>query len=216
MSDSSDTYVEKRVSVRRYGTIGRSSKLLVPVPGITNWQNPKDVTHRLHVLAAKAMTQMAEAIKRDLDIELKLASAWRPHRWKSLEHYEATIRKRFPKGDGRKWLAYNSPHETGLAMDIGVGGLWPSKSTRKAQRKQPLHAWLVEHAYEYGWHPYKAEPWHWEYPVSLEAFSSGQIGPDDTGPPEEMVSFGHNEDEEVIEAEDIAEFSDDVEDAPTS
>ncbi|MEM9456890.1 MAG: D-alanyl-D-alanine carboxypeptidase family protein [Myxococcota bacterium] len=204
MSDSDDKYVEKRIRYRYYGPLPSKSPLLVRVPGV------KGSRRRLHVVAAEAMTRLAEAIKRDLDIELQLASAWRRHRWKSREHYEQTVIKRFGSiREGRKWLAYKSPHETGLAMDIGVGGLWPSKKTRKAQREQPLHKWLVEHAYEFGWHPYKREPWHWEHPVSLDAFKSGTLGPDDPGPPDDDdFSFepGDEEDEELVEVDDLEEF----------
>lgn len=205
MSGASEAYVEKRVSTRVYGTLPSKSPLLVPVPGV------KGSRRRLHVLAAAAMTRMAEAIKRDLDIELELASAWRRHRWKSRAHYEATVIKRFGSvREGRKWLAFNSPHETGLAMDIGVGGLWPSKKTRQAQRLQPLHKWLVQHAHEYGWHPYKREPWHWEYPISLEAYATGEIGPDDPGQPEQAFSFGIGDDDvDVIEDDDLDEFPED-------
>ncbi len=206
MSDKTENpnYVEQRVRVRVYGPLPSDSPLLVEVPGA------KGSRRRLHVLAAAAMTRMAEAIKRDLDLELKIASGWRRHRWKSRKHYESTVTKRYGSvKEGRKWLAYNSPHETGLAMDIGVGGLWPSSKTRQAQRKQPLHQWLVEHAHEYGWHPYKKEPWHWEYPISLEAFKSGELSDDDPGVPEEMVSFGVGDaPEDVIEAEDLDEFPD--------
>ncbi|MEM9458388.1 MAG: D-alanyl-D-alanine carboxypeptidase family protein [Myxococcota bacterium] len=204
MTDPSKTYVERRVSTRVYGTLPSKSPLLVRVPGV------KGSRRRLHVLAAAAMVRMAEAIQRDLDIELKLASAWRRHRWKSRAHYEATVIQRFGSvREGRKWLAFNSPHETGLAMDIGVGGLWPSKKTRQAQRQQPLHKWLVQHAHEYGWHPYKREPWHWEYPLSFEAFRSGELGPDGPGGVEELLSFDiGDEDDEVVEADDLDEFVD--------
>lgn len=192
------SYQEQRVRTKVYGSLSGESELLVKVPGV------RGKSRRLHVLAAAAMTAMAEVIKRELDIEIQLASGWRRHKWKSKEQYEQTVIKRFGSvREGRKWLAFSSPHETGLAMDIGVGGLWPTKSTREKQKKTPLHKWLVEHAHEYGWHPYKLEPWHWEYPLSLEAYQSGVIAEDDEGPPEEDVSFGIGDEEpDAIEEED--------------
>jgi hypothetical protein len=192
------SYQEQRVRVKVYGSLSKKSPLLVQVPGV------RGKTRRLHVLAAAAMASMAEVVKRELDIEIKLASGWRRHKWKSKEHYEKTVIKRFGSvREGKKWLAFASPHETGLAMDIGVGGLWPTKSTRKQQKKTPLHAWLVEHAHEYGWHPYKLEPWHWEFPMSLEAYRSGKLEEDDPGSPEEDVSFGIGDVEvEAVEEED--------------
>jgi hypothetical protein len=197
-------YVERRVRVRTYGTTASSSPLLVAVPSTSG------SVKRLHVLAARAMTTLAEAIQRDLGITLKIASGWRAHRWTSREQYEATLIARFGSvKEGKKWLGFDSPHETGLAMDIGVGGLKPSRATVDFQRKQPLHQWLVKHAGAFGWHPYKTEPWHWEYPISLAAFASGEIGPDDEGPPEEDVSFDIEGEPDALEDEDLEEFPDD-------
>lgn len=194
-------YVERRVRVRTYGTTSSSSKLLVNVPATSG-------TKRLHVLAARALEAMSAAVQRDLGTELKLASGWRAHRWTSREHYEQTLIARYGSvKEGKRWLAYDSPHETGLAMDIGVGGLTPTRSTVDFQRKQPLHQWLVQHASEYGWYPYKTEPWHWEYPVSLEAFASGVIGPDDPGPPEDSISYDLDDEEYALEADDLEEFA---------
>lgn len=194
------SYEELRVHVKAYGTTARDSSLLVAVPGVHG--KPR----RLHALAAAAFSVMAEAVQRDLGLSLAIASGWRAHRWQSREQYEAVLVKRFGSvREGRKWLAYNSPHETGLAMDIGVGGLWPSRATATAQKKRPLHEWLVEHAYEFGWHPYKVEPWHWEFPLSLDAYESGVIGPNDPGPPNVSFEPGSEDEEWALEDEDLGE-----------
>jgi hypothetical protein len=81
-------------------------------------------------------------------------------------------------------------------IDFGVGGLEPVCNTVAKQRATPLHHWLVAHAHEYGWHPYKVEPWHWEYPLSLAEFQTGERGAaDDAAGP---VSFGgHGDDDEA-------------------
>jgi hypothetical protein len=196
-----DCYVERRIGVRVYGKLPADSKLLVPVPATGG---PK----RLHRLAAAALEKMAAAVRRDLGIELKLASAWRAHRWESRAQYEAVLLAKFGSiAEGKRWLAFDSPHETGLAIDIGVGGLKPSRASVAFQRKQPLHRWLIEHAWEHGFHPYKVEPWHWEYPLSLEAYRSGVIEADDPGPPMANISFDPNDiEEDVIEDEDLEEF----------
>ena len=204
------SYQEKRVRVKRYGKMQRRSPLLVTVPSAK-----ENRTMRLHKLAAAGMEAMAEAILSDLGIELRIVSGWRRHRWKSWEHYEETLIKKYGSvKKGRRWLAYASPHETGLAMDIGVGGLWPSSKTAKAQRKQPLHDWLVEHAWEYGWHPYKNEPWHWEFPISKQAWKSGEPDTD------EAIAFGledeydeYDADDEVIEDDFLDEGDEDFHDA---
>ena len=194
-------YVERRVKVSTYGTLAASSALLTPVPGAS--PGPK----RLHVVAARALAAMSAAVQRDLGIALKIASAWRAHRWASRAQYEAVLIQRFGSiAEGKRWLGFDSPHETGLAIDIGVGGLWPSRSTVDAQRRQPLHLWLVEHAGRFGWHPYKVEPWHWEHPISLAAYRSGALAPDDGGPPPELLSFSDADDEEdALEDHDLEE-----------
>lgn len=163
------SYEEKRVTTKVYGTLSAGSELLVPVP-TTVGSSPQ----RLHKLAAHTLDHMAEAVKRDLGIELRVASGWRAHRWKSREEYERTLIAKYGSvEEGRRWLAFDSPHETGLAADFGCGGLEPRSATADEQRKTPLSRWLVEHAWEYGWHPYKAEPWHWEFPAPLAAYRTG-------------------------------------------
>jgi hypothetical protein len=205
------SYEERRVRVKVYGTTASSSGLLVPIASVGK-------ARRLHTLAAAAFVGMAEAVKRDLGLALKVASGWRAHRWQSRQQYESVLVKRFGSvAEGRKWLAYNSPHETGLAIDIGVGGLWPSRSTASKQKQQPLHKWLVANAHEFGWHPYKVEPWHWEFPMSLQAFASGVVGPDDPGPPVQNESFGPEgaaDDEWALEDEDLGEMPGEEVEAP--
>ncbi len=202
-ADPADAYAERRVSVRLYGTLPTTSPLLVPVPG--TGCGPK----RLHVLAAKALARMSAAAEQALGLPLLLASAWRAHRWESRAQYEAVVIAKYGSlAEGRRWLAFDSPHETGLAIDIGVGGLTPSRASVDAQRKTPLHQWLVAHAWEFGWHPYKVEPWHWEHAISLAAHRSGVLAADDPGPPIDAVSFGLDDDEEeaVLEDMDLGEL----------
>lgn len=189
------SYEEKRVKVSNYGTLPANSPLLTDIPGTGG------ASRKLHKLAAAAFTAMAAAIRRDLGIDALAASGWRHHRWRSKQHYEETLVAKYGSVKaGRKWLAYNSPHETGLAVDFGVGGLEPKSRTAAKQRQTPLHAWLVAHAHEYGWHPYKTEPWHWEYPLSLAAFKTGVPSEGD----DEPVSFaaGDEEDDTVEELDE--------------
>jgi peptidoglycan hydrolase-like protein with peptidoglycan-binding domain len=63
-----------------------------------------------------------------------------------------------------------SPHHTGRAVDVYVGrapGAASSASTKSEhvdwQRRQPSYQWLVCNAARFGFYPYNAEPWHWEY-----------------------------------------------------
>jgi hypothetical protein len=57
-----------------------------------------------------------------------------------------------------------SPHHTGRAIDIHVGGSISTKAANVAyQRKQAAYQWLVCNAERFGFYPYWREPWHWEY-----------------------------------------------------
>jgi hypothetical protein len=201
-------YAERRVGVRIYGKLDGESPLLVAVPETGGSRK------RLHRLAAAALERMAAAVLRDLELELKLASGWRAHRWQSRAQYESVLVAKYGSvAEGKRWLAFDSPHETGLAIDIGVGGLTPSRSTVASQREQPLFRWLVAHAWEYGFHPYKVEPWHWEHPLSREAFKTGVVADDDPGPPMDL-SFDTDLEHEVIEDDDLDEYPTDDEPDP--
>ncbi len=166
-------YVEQRVTTAYYGTLPGSSSLLVPVPTTQGCQ-----PQRLHMLAAQAFQPMAIAVKNDLGIVLCCASGWRQHRWSSRTQYEMFITSRYGSiAKGRLFLAFDSPHETGLACDFGCGGLEPRSATIPTQKQTPLFHWLVANADRFGWHPYMQEPCHWEFPVSLHAYQSGVADP---------------------------------------
>ena len=167
------SYIEQRVTTAYYGTLPRDSSLLVSIP-----TTPGHQPQYLHVLAAYALQPMAIAVKNDLGIVLLGASGWRPHRWASREQYEEVLVERYGSvAKGRLYLAFNSPHETGLACDFGCGGLEPRSATIPTQKRTPLFHWLVANADRFGWHPYEVECWHWEFPVSLNAYRSGVADP---------------------------------------
>jgi hypothetical protein len=66
----------------------------------------------------------------------------------------------------RAWTAPpgTSPHHTGRAIDIHVGGEISRNAKNVAfQRKQAAYQWLVCNAARFGFYPYNVEPWHWEY-----------------------------------------------------
>ena len=89
---------------------------------------------------------------------LRIVSAYRS------PEYQAELRRKEP-GAGRAALAKHSPHSTGHALDIYVGGE-PVKtldSNRLIQVQTPAYKWLVKNAHKFGFYPYFYEPWHWEY-----------------------------------------------------
>ncbi len=89
---------------------------------------------------------------------LKIISSFR-----SREH-QASLRAQSP-GSGRAGLAVNSPHFTGRALDLYVGGepVETKDSNRALQVQTPAYRWLVRNAHKFGFRPYYYEPWHWEY-----------------------------------------------------
>ena len=88
----------------------------------------------------------------------KIISAFRSR------EYQAQLRAQSP-GSGRAGLAVNSPHFTGRALDLYVGGepVSTKDENRVIQTRTKAYAWLVKNAARFGFHPYFYEPWHWEY-----------------------------------------------------
>jgi uncharacterized protein YcbK (DUF882 family) len=78
--------------------------------------------------------------------------------------YQEQLRRAAPNA-GSAGLAVNSPHFTGRALDIYVGGdpVDTKDSNRAIQVKTPAYQWLVRNAERFGFRPYFYEPWHWEY-----------------------------------------------------
>ena len=90
---------------------------------------------------------------------LKIVSS---HRSKE---YQNQLRAASPNS-GRAALAVNfSPHFTGRALDIYVGGdpVSTEDNNRWMQINTPVYQWLVKNAAQFGFRPYFYEPWHWEY-----------------------------------------------------
>ena len=89
---------------------------------------------------------------------LKIISAFRSH------EYQAQLRRQSPQA-GSAGLAVNSPHFTGRALDLYVGGepVDTKDSNRTLQVQTRVYQWLVRNAERFGFRPYYYEPWHWEY-----------------------------------------------------
>lgn len=163
------SYEENRVTTAEYGTLPANSPLLVDVP-----TSPGHEQQRNHVITASLLATMSAAAEAALGFPLVVASGWRPHRWTSRTQYEAFMIHRYGSvAKGRLYMAFSSPHETGLAVDFGCGGLQPVSATIPQQKETSLFKWLVENAWRYGFTPYEVECWHWESRISLSAFASG-------------------------------------------
>jgi uncharacterized protein YcbK (DUF882 family) len=88
----------------------------------------------------------------------KIISAFRSR------EYQDRLRREAPNA-GSAGLAVNSPHFTGRALDIYVGGdpVDTRDANRAVQVETPAYRWLVRNAERFGFRPYFYEPWHWEY-----------------------------------------------------
>lgn len=89
---------------------------------------------------------------------LKIVSSFRSR------EYQDELRRKSPQS-GRAGLATNSPHFTGRALDLYVGGdpVETKDSNRAVQVQSRVYRWLVKNADRFGFRPYFYEPWHWEY-----------------------------------------------------
>lgn len=89
---------------------------------------------------------------------LRIVSAYRS------QEYQNQLRKQSPKS-GSAGLALHSPHSTGRALDLYVGGepVNTKDENRALQTQGAVYRWLVKNAGRFGFQPYFYEPWHWEY-----------------------------------------------------
>ena len=88
----------------------------------------------------------------------KIVSAFRSR------EYQEELRRKSPNA-GSAGLALNSPHFSGRALDLYVGGdpVETKDANRAIQVNTPVYKWLVQNAERFGFRPYFYEPWHWEY-----------------------------------------------------
>jgi D-alanyl-D-alanine carboxypeptidase len=89
----------------------------------------------------------------------KIVSAFRS------PEYQEELRRKSPNAGSAGLAVNNSPHFTGRALDLYVGGspVDTKDANRAIQVKTPVYRWLVENAESFGFRPYFYEPWHWEY-----------------------------------------------------
>ena len=79
--------------------------------------------------------------------------------------YQDELRRKSPNAGSAGLAVNNSPHFTGRALDLYVGGspVDTKDANRAIQVKTPAYQWLVKNAERFGFRPYFYEPWHWEY-----------------------------------------------------
>jgi zinc D-Ala-D-Ala carboxypeptidase len=79
--------------------------------------------------------------------------------------YQENLRRKSPNAGSAGLAVNNSPHFTGRALDLYVGGdpVDTKDPNRAIQVNTPAYRWLVQNAERFGFRPYFYEPWHWEY-----------------------------------------------------
>jgi LAS superfamily LD-carboxypeptidase LdcB len=159
-------------------TIRFRERPVVKVPG----QSP----HQLFAEARDAFGRMHAAAKAD-GVDLVILSSWRSR----ARQAAASAAQPNPNAVARK----ASAHMYGLAIDVrmGVPGLPIKEINTRVDRataakagteakmgnlvrmyRSPVYKWLALRAREFGWYPYRNEPWHWEYnPPGLKARFEG-------------------------------------------
>ena len=111
-----------------------------------------------------AYKEMIAAAKDDLKLApassyLKIISSYRSR------EYQENLRRKSPNAGSAGLAVNNSPHFTGRALDLYVGGdpVDTKDANRAIQVNTPAYRWLVQNAERFGFRPYFYEPWHWEY-----------------------------------------------------
>ena len=112
----------------------------------------------------EAYKQMIAAADSDLKLGstskyLKIVSSYRSR------EYQDELRRKSPNAGSAGLAVNNSPHFTGRALDLYVGGspVDTKDANRAIQVNTPAYKWLVRNAERFGFRPYFYEPWHWEY-----------------------------------------------------
>jgi len=158
---------------RRLGRAGLSASDLLLTAPIVEFYDPSRSPDLLQLERATyaAYKKMIAVAAKELNLKitnsgelastekfLKIVSAYRS------PEYQEALRKKEPNA-GRGALAKNSPHSTGHALDIYVGGepVKTEDSNRLIQVQTVAYKWLVKNAEKFGFYPYFYEPWHWEY-----------------------------------------------------
>src|SRR5262245_41419637 len=145
---------------------------------------PNNPGAKLYPEARDAFLRMRDAAAAE-GIRLVIGSSWR-----SAEHQREIAKRR---NNPLAVAAGRSAHMYGLAVDLrlSVPGVSVSEAdTRSCDKRtkvcehmanvvrmyrSPVYKWMALHGREFGWFPYRREPWHWEYnpPGFAQRFESG-------------------------------------------
>lgn len=120
---------------------------------------------KMHFGAAIALDQMSKAYAAETGdaAGLRAVSGYRSSA-RQAELFAAAVARYGSPEAARKWVAPpgSSAHQSGRAVDLDMGP--PNGSSQvDAQRLTARWRWLTVNAARFGFFPYSAEPWHWEW-----------------------------------------------------
>lgn len=122
-------------------------------------------TVTLHRLAADAWAALTAAARAD-GIAAPLLEPTSGYRSvaRQQELFDAAVARYGSEAEARRWVAKpgGSPHHSGRAIDCWMGTSNDSRNV-DTQRDTDVWRWLDANAERFGFYPYPAEPWHWEY-----------------------------------------------------
>lgn len=164
------TWQSRRIKTKEYPS--PDQLVMIPTTDLYDPMRPEEL-RKAQREAFAAYKRMMEAAIADKSLKLatdktgelaasekflKVVSAFRSR------EYQEQLRRQSPNA-GSAGLAVNSPHFTGRALDLYVGGepVSTEDSNRAIQVQTPVYLWLVKNAERFGFRPYFYEPWHWEY-----------------------------------------------------
>ena len=145
---------------------GRITDKRAPAPGdVVTVTGVGGKRIQLHQLAAQAWQALVNAARGDgiADPLLLPVSGYR-----SPEHqarlWQEALERYGSAEEARRWVAPpgSSAHQSGRAIDFHLGGR-NSSANVGTLRSLPAYRWLAANATRFGFYPYSAEPWHWEY-----------------------------------------------------
>ncbi len=154
---------------------------------------PGQPRHRLHSEARDAFVRLREAAAAD-DVQLVVTSSWRSRKKQAALSSAQPNPNAVAKG--------KSAHMYGLAVDLrmSVPGLQVAEANTRTVEKManlvrmyrsPVYKWMALRGRAFGWHPYRREPWHWEYnPPGFKARFERGVGTQDEAPPPARAAGG--------------------------
>lgn len=134
---------------------------------------------RLHRLAAEAWKAMVGAA-RAAGIAVPLLMPVSGYRSTARQRvlFAKAVKKYGSERKARRWVAKpgGSAHHSGRTIDLYLGYGISSRNVRQ-MRKTAAWQWLRDNAQRFGFYPYEAEPWHWEYnPPASSVLGAGTSG----------------------------------------